>query len=72
LVIGDWGEKGTSNIEHTTSKWKRLKKLLLLGRDLCPKGPFEEETEPRMNSNERERGGSSRGGVEEELEGGMG
>jgi hypothetical protein len=25
-----------------------MKKRLLLGRDLCPKGPFEEETKPRM------------------------
>jgi hypothetical protein len=26
-----------------------MKKLLLLGRDLCPKGPFEEETKPRID-----------------------
>jgi hypothetical protein len=31
-----------------------MKKLLLLGRDLCPKGPFEEEIEPRMDANGRE------------------
>jgi hypothetical protein len=31
-----------------------MKKRLLLGRDLCPKGPFEEEIEPRMDANGRE------------------
>jgi hypothetical protein len=35
-----------------------MKKLLLLGRDLCPKGPFEEETKPRMDANRREWGKS--------------
>ena len=33
-----------------------MKKLLLLGRDLCPKSPFEEEIEPRMDANGREWG----------------
>jgi hypothetical protein len=37
---------------------QRMKKRLLLGRDLCPKGPFEEETKPRMNANRREWGKS--------------
>jgi hypothetical protein len=31
-----------------------MKKRILLGRELCPKGPFEEETKPRMNANRRE------------------
>jgi hypothetical protein len=31
-----------------------MKKRILLGRDLCPKGPFEEEIEPRMDANGRE------------------
>jgi hypothetical protein len=28
-----------------------MKKRLLLGRDLCPKGPFEEDYETVMNAN---------------------
>ena len=28
-----------------------MKMPLLLGRDLCPKGPFEEDYDPRMNAN---------------------
>jgi hypothetical protein len=35
-----------------------MKKRILLGRDLCPKGPFEEEIEPRMDANGREWGKS--------------
>jgi hypothetical protein len=33
---------------------EEMKMRLLFGRDLCPKGPFEEETQPRMNANRRE------------------
>jgi hypothetical protein len=35
---------------------EEMKMRLLLGRDLCPKGPFEEETKPRINANGREMG----------------
>jgi hypothetical protein len=35
---------------------EEMKMRLLLGRDLCPKGPFGEETQPRINANGREMG----------------
>ena len=47
-----------------------MKMRLLLGRDLCPKGPFEEETKPRMNANGREMGRGREARAEAQRRGG--
>ena len=47
-----------------------MKMRLLLGRDLCPKSPFEEETKPRMNANGREMGRGREARAEAQRRGG--